>query len=360
MMILQNKVLDVIMIVLLYLPHLYIFILSSGRCQIIHWRKGHKDECHPPAANADLDWKTRKHAQNVNYTNVFDNGDSVPTTKFHPGPIQTHVECFAELSHVKHNNSFRAECYSLSSGASFSGSSANNKTTDDSSSESISSNDSGNSDRCESNDTEKEMLKISFIAKDEQQPEVLTPKFARLDDSVNSYSGSVGSDKQSALFSDKRDQHKVSLDSVQQHDDSIVEPSVTSSGFWESALGPEELANGLHASLPPINKGIQDNKLLGSTLGFSFNSSRSNSVGEEVLHDRVLTKQCKSGSTLVKKLDNDAVLSSLSSNSRKLADSSILDHFSDTAVKRFVEAQSSANVESTSSSTQIQVSNWQR
>ncbi|KAK9162851.1 hypothetical protein Syun_003753 [Stephania yunnanensis] len=35
-----------------------VFLFSSGKCQIIHWRQGHKDECHPPQFN-DLQSNSR-------------------------------------------------------------------------------------------------------------------------------------------------------------------------------------------------------------------------------------------------------------------------------------------------------------
>lgn len=35
-----------------------IFFCSSGKCQIIHWRRGHKDECQPPIATTQFEEKS--------------------------------------------------------------------------------------------------------------------------------------------------------------------------------------------------------------------------------------------------------------------------------------------------------------
>ena len=44
------------------------FSCSSGKCQIIHWRHGHKDECCPPIATMQLKEESVSHRAEVSET----------------------------------------------------------------------------------------------------------------------------------------------------------------------------------------------------------------------------------------------------------------------------------------------------
>lgn len=49
---------------------------SSGKCQIVHWRQGHKDECCPPIISEPLEKESNSNRDGILKTqsNVYGNG----------------------------------------------------------------------------------------------------------------------------------------------------------------------------------------------------------------------------------------------------------------------------------------------
>lgn len=63
---------------------------SSGKCQIFHWRQGHKDECHPPRideGNNDADYLSNLKGLNINQSDISKSSVEIDTKA--PKPLDT-------------------------------------------------------------------------------------------------------------------------------------------------------------------------------------------------------------------------------------------------------------------------------
>lgn len=279
-----------------YHPH-YIYFnfswCSSGKCQIIHWRQGHKDECYAPPVKSDFYSKLSKHEKDLSCGNDLEdeNGLQSKSALLNGG---TKTVDSNEASKVKHSNlevELNAGNSSDSSKTGFTGFSSpvGYESSDDASmSDIISSNDSGRSDGHISDDAAHDKSRSSSTAEDV----TISPKLSCSVDSFHSCSGSSELNHHDpACYADKTPGMVIipsRSGNGSMRDDSFAEPSTKSSIFWEGTSDPVEATfNPCHASSQLDPNGNRCIDLSDSSLNCSADSSGSNIRGHASLLDSV-------------------------------------------------------------------------
>ena len=190
---------------------------SSGKCQIIHWRQGHKDECSPPCptqANSDVGGDSSQKVSREEHSEVsgdnfegteqvksiksFPLEPSYPSHGFSPEiPPEKDDGSETESLETEKGTSLTSESCSTSFSG-FSTSTSSSELADDVSvSESISSIETERSD--EHLSAGGDVLHTSFSEKDASSIEPLSPKFASLVNSVNGFTTSEVNETKSRL-----------------------------------------------------------------------------------------------------------------------------------------------------------------
>ncbi|XP_031392003.1 ubiquitin carboxyl-terminal hydrolase 18-like isoform X2 [Punica granatum] len=223
----------------------------SGKCQIIHWRLGHKDECRPPATKSDIDDKILKHEQDVSCGSKLEDESRLQSKSaalFHGDSISADS---TEASKVK-RRSLKADFIA--------------------------------------DDAANDKSRTSSCANNVDQAKTISQKFASLVDTVGSCSGVSGFNQTNPVSSAGQVQCKLtsppSSANGSMRDSSAAEPSRSSTSFWERALDPS-LPTGLlrKTSVPSTADGSRTNNVSDSSLNYSVNSSGSNIVEKASLHD---------------------------------------------------------------------------
>ncbi|KAJ0263355.1 Ubiquitin carboxyl-terminal hydrolase 16 [Hirschfeldia incana] len=260
----------------------------SGKCQIIHWRQGHKNECHPASISyttddekSDCDLKFREGNEGLTRDETLllhtEPVTTVPVREaILSNPVISHEDGGGENADNKDEFMDKEEAVSVAetSGSSFSGfsSSPRNDSSDDISfCESSSSSDSEISEAPRDAHVSVESKETSFSNIDEIPSKPLSPKFVQLVESANDLAklpklslhkpgGDAGknpSQPSSLVSSLGTDRHQRSAD-----------PSLLkSSDFWGTALGSvERVSENCDSS-----KSGEPGK---SSLHLSFSSSR--------------------------------------------------------------------------------------
>ncbi|XWS23974.1 hypothetical protein CRYUN_Cryun28dG0061600 [Craigia yunnanensis] len=280
----------------------------SAKCQIIHWRQGHKEECHPPAIatdqnpdeGSDSGQKVIEQAHYGDRYVIKEKQHAKPTETSSTEPALSNSSKEPALSsstsstvvlHGK-DDDIKVEFYvvgegansaSESSSASFSGfssSAAGSESSDDVSvCESISSNEPDKLDRSSSADGNIDTFWTASGVNNVDQTNPSSPKFARLVDSVDKFS------KLNKLNQTKPDQSGESqcratsssgLGMSGRFEGSLAEGGTLSSGFWgrtvESVASTNDVDNESFLSNP--KEGGKSASLDSrSSLNFSFNLS---------------------------------------------------------------------------------------
>ncbi|KAJ4701442.1 Ubiquitin carboxyl-terminal hydrolase [Melia azedarach] len=268
----------------------------SGKCQIVHWRQGHKDECHPPLISHEINdvgdsisQKVAEQDQSEVFGDRFKHEDRLP-----PKPIEISSEesplsntCSSpEVPHRKdneiedefHEDGEGASSTYESSDASFSGfstSHTSSETSDDVSvCESISSNESEKLDGPLSADISLARLETASSVKNLDQTQPLSPKFARLVDSINNFTKLNQVNQTISSYSEKGQCTSGSSDLGVRHTPkgSKTEKSA-SSDFWGKTLEAKMDSGGNSAesnSNGGSNSKLSDSR---SNLLFSFDLS---------------------------------------------------------------------------------------
>ncbi|KAK4788441.1 hypothetical protein SAY86_019760 [Trapa natans] len=262
----------------------------SGKCQIIHWRQGHKDECCPPSINSDFTSKLSKQKRHFSCDiNLKDESRPRSNSSLLDGEIET-----AGPSKVKNTNFSDRPNSGNSSGSSdtgftgFSSVPVSNESSDDASLyEGISSIDSGKSAGHLSDDAAHNMSRI--------QGKTVSPKSSNLAGPVQL------SHHDPACLADKA-HGKVTVQSHLSNgivpDDLIAEPSTNKSNFCEGMSGPSETTCSPHHVSSLMNPiGNKDINLSDPSLNYSDASSRSNTRGQAFLHNSIPTNKsnCETG-----------------------------------------------------------------
>ncbi|CAN8325790.1 unnamed protein product [Cochlearia groenlandica] len=231
----------------------------SGKCQIIHWRQGHKDECRPASiiyntddekSDSDLKIREENEGNSLDET-LFPRPEpvTIPTKEaIISNPARSTEDGNLDIADNKDDLIDKEEAVSVAetSGSSFSGfsSSPRNDSGDDSSlCESFSSSDSERSETPLDAHVsiESEVTSVSTIHNAPSKP--LSPKFAHLVESVDN----LASLPKSSLHKTGGDAGKNQSQSSSLHslvmdkDSESADPSLLkSSDFWGSILGSAE------------------------------------------------------------------------------------------------------------------------
>ncbi|KAM2668792.1 hypothetical protein EV2_020349 [Malus domestica] len=292
----------------------------SAKCQIVHWRQGHKEECRPPSiihqnvvVASDFELKVTKEDLEIN-TNKFESRESVEKSSEEPAlpkpGCPPDVECIRDddsedefLAERKGTNSTSDSPATSFSG--FSTSASGTESSDDVSvSGSVSSFEPDRSDGQPSADDAFEIQQTPFFMKAQQTPlngnnidqsKPSSPKFASLVDSVGGLNNSGMSEGP------------------------VAESCTPSSGFWGNTLDPVGSRSDAQVSNSSVasNRKISDS---GSSLHLSFNLSGSTSpplhrlgsrssgtrLGDDLLDSSKLSKST-CGADLSEKISGDAV-----------------------------------------------------
>lgn len=219
---------------------------SSGKCQIIHWRQGHKEECHPPSHQDDtgieFSQKVDGHEQKCDIVSEgpdFSNYRSTSDNKYGRDDILK-----AELSSDNGGTSPASETETTSSKFSgFSSSATHGDLSDDVSvSESTSSSDKERLDGHAFLNISPHLREIDSCRENNDQIKPLSPKFANLVISVNSFSNQSKSDFNESSFVDEENKYSAATNGsagLSAADDKEVLKSHSfrdSSDFWDRAL----------------------------------------------------------------------------------------------------------------------------
>ncbi|KAJ6405093.1 hypothetical protein OIU84_013130 [Salix udensis] len=234
--------------------------ISSGKCQIIHWRQGHKEECCPPPTTHHINDDGGNSGQRAAKQGQHDIYDG----RYEKRPIETFSavsdsSCSLGVSLLKDDDIIvdsvldteGADSISESPGTSFSGFStptgspffgfsahSNGESSDSVSvSESISSNETEGSERQTPADIAPDTLESSLNEVDTTKPS--SPKFATLVDSIDTFNKLSKSNQSEPHGYNRENQcsssfssHKVSA----RNDETITKPAKVSSGFWGRTL----------------------------------------------------------------------------------------------------------------------------
>lgn len=276
----------------------------SGKCQIVHWRQGHKEECQPPSISHEINDVgnfTSQKAAETDQSEVY--GDRFKFEKKLPTkPIQKPSEESAlsdrssssevpqrkddEVEAESHADGEGASCTYESSDASFSGFSASHTSSESSDDvsvcESIISNESEKLDGPLSADTTLDMLDNALNVKKLEQRKPLSPKFAKLVDSVDNFTKlNRFSETKPGCSGHPQCTSANSLGSGVSNMNVNAECSTVSSGFWGRTLEPKMDSCSDYA-LPDSN-GASKSKLSDSrsSLLSSVNESLSPSLPEK-------------------------------------------------------------------------------
>ncbi|CAG7884280.1 unnamed protein product [Brassica rapa] len=260
----------------------------SGKCQIIHWRQGHRDECHPASVlyntddeKSDCDLKFREGNEGLTPDEILLLHAEQVTTNVQvreailSNPVTSPEDGGGESADNKDELMDKEEAVSVAetSGSSFSGfsSSPRNDSGDDddiSFCESSSSSDSEISEPPRDDHVSVESEETCFSNIDDVKSKPLSPKFVQLVESANDLAslpklslhklggdpGQNPSESSSLVSSVGTDGHPRSAD-----------PSLLkSSDFWGTALG----------SVERVSENCDGSKSGKSSLNLSFGSSR--------------------------------------------------------------------------------------
>ncbi|KVI06756.1 ubiquitin carboxyl-terminal hydrolase 16-like [Cynara cardunculus var. scolymus] len=193
----------------------------SGRCQIVHWRQGHKDQCRPYVAVNPIKDVSGSSKQG----NDKDSDDNLPGENFHEG---MHHKDDAGIQSHAHRPETRSifQSASESSCEEFSTFSTPNKSSTEASSDS-----SGDSDRMDAHQFVDAVSGNSVTVKSGHQSLVSPGRKS---------TGSRKINQNKSNLSDEDTQSRVSSSSSRgdggSNGSSFSEPSTTSSGFWSGVI----------------------------------------------------------------------------------------------------------------------------
>ncbi|GAY41504.1 hypothetical protein CUMW_059960, partial [Citrus unshiu] len=276
----------------------------SGKCQIVHWRQGHKDECQPPSISHEINdvgnftsQKAAEPDQSEAYGDRFKFESKLPAKPIQMSSEESESSDRSSSSEVPqrkddevevefHADGEGASCTYESSDASFSGFSASHTSSESSDDvsvcESIISNESEKLDGPLSADITLDMLDNALNVKKLEERKPLSPKFAKLVDSVDNFTKlNRFCETKPGCSGDLQCTPANSLGLGASHMNVNAERSTVSSSFWGRTLEPK-MDSCSDAALPDSN-GASKSKLSDSrsSLLSSINESPSPSLPEK-------------------------------------------------------------------------------
>lgn len=323
----------------------------TGKCQIIHWRQGHKEECRPPSVTDRIN-DVGSNVTEQDRDEIGDGGFDSEGGK-HAKPIKTSLEepvfydssCSPESPGEKVDgvkvefvrDGKGTDYASDTSGVSgFSGFTTSGEVSDDSSvSESTNSNESGESDAHVFVDSPLDVRETTCV-ENMNQSKQLSPKFASLVDSVGGLSKLSKLDKTKPDRSDGESQcvstSSSGLDISHSHGGSIAEPGTVSSDFWGKSLEPNVSTSDAPENSVLSNSNVASKSKLsdsGSALRFSFNFPEStsplHSQGAEI-KGIASGDALKGASGITKRVDGTALSENISVHTSKGKNSASLNY----------------------------------
>ncbi|KAG4954843.1 hypothetical protein JHK87_040437 [Glycine soja] len=239
------------------------FGLSSGKCQIVHWRQGHKDKCHPPSPTCqteDLVSDLGKKVAEPDYRGIHDEKSQTKSTEYATSsekPPLSDMRCSPDISRAK-DDSVRVESLqegnvtgsnselSSNSFSGFSASTGASESSDDSSvCESVTSNEY---ERCEGHNFVDPTNDISDTTSSRNsigESIPLSPKFASLVDSVDGYPAMHKLNQVRPAFG--KEESKLTSNGssgLRIRKGAAIEPSTVSSGFWNTTRDSTRIKDG--------------------------------------------------------------------------------------------------------------------
>ncbi|XP_020235141.1 ubiquitin carboxyl-terminal hydrolase 16 isoform X2 [Cajanus cajan] len=227
----------------------------SAKCQIVHWRQGHKDKCCPPSPtfqNDDLVNDIGKKVAEPDHRTIHDERSQIESTEYRTSsekPLLSDISCSPDISSAKDDN-VRVESLQVGnikgsnselSSNSFSGFSAStgaSESSDDSSvSESITFNEHEKSEGHIFGDPAHDIFDAISSHNSIGESLSLSPKFASLVDSVDGYPAMHKLNPVRTGFG-KEESKLPSHGSP-----GTIEPSTVSSGFWNRTLDSTGIKN---------------------------------------------------------------------------------------------------------------------
>ncbi|XVE55596.1 hypothetical protein DITRI_Ditri03aG0171700 [Diplodiscus trichospermus] len=279
----------------------------SAKCQIVHWRQGHKEECHPPAIATDQNHDQRSDSgqkvigetQYGGRCEIKEKQHAKPTGTSSAEPALSSSTSSSVILQGKdddtkvefHVDGERTNSASESSSASFSGfssSAAGCESSDDVSvCESISSNESDKLDRSSFADGNLDTFWTASGVDNVDQTKPSSPKFARLVDAVDKFS-KLNQIKPQSGENQCRVTSSSGLGISGTCEGLIAEGGKLSSGFWGRAMESVASTKEDNESFRSNHKEGGESASIdsGSSLYFSFNmcgnASSSNPQGSKV------------------------------------------------------------------------------
>ncbi|XP_027940412.1 ubiquitin carboxyl-terminal hydrolase 17-like [Vigna unguiculata] len=231
----------------------------SGKCQIVHWRQGHKEECHPAIATCqtdDLVSDLRKNVADPDYRRIHEHSSQTESTEYATAS-EDHLseKSSSNISRAK-DDSARDESLqegnvtgsnselSSNSFSGFSASTGASESSDDSSvCESVISNEHERSEGHIFVDHTHDTSDTTSSHNDIDESVPLSPKFVSLVDSVDDYPA-MHKLYQTTPGLGKEESKLTSSDGssgLHMRKGSTIEPSTVSSGFWNETLDSTRL-----------------------------------------------------------------------------------------------------------------------
>ncbi|KAK4747503.1 hypothetical protein SAY87_014089 [Trapa incisa] len=276
----------------------------SGKCQIIHWRQGHKNECHPPAIKSNFGHVPSNYEKGVSfYTNVMDEKiiKSKSAASFHSGAkIVDSTQTLKVKSNLKVD--CNAENSSESSDSGFTGFSAttmHNESSDDISiCDSISSFDSGKLDEHLPDDAGDN--KTISSAQDMDQVNRIFPTFEDLVDSSDNSGLRELNHHNPAFYAEHNLSKAACLVDKSIQNALVSDPPTGLATFLNAAPLAEQTAHPHYPSALVNPNRSRDSNSTKFSLNSSTISSGSNINGNTLLHSSVPGKKGDNQSVLVR------------------------------------------------------------
>lgn len=266
---------------------------SSGRCQIIHWREGHKEDCHPPSTTTEGDGVVdgqkvaeQEHGKNFEQKPEVEVARSKTVSK---KPFPSETSSSPEVSfkkddnisveHLAEGNITDSNSESSNSFSGFSSSPVSSESSDDASvCESVISSERESVISCEHERSE------GHISVDPNTLDTTTsdsgmgitnsssPKFASLVDSVDGFSTMHKLHQIRSDFIKESKLAKNGTSSMNMCKGVTIEPRIVSSGFWDKTLDSKGIKDDAYND-PPSSHSNESAEHKRSVSGSSFNVS---------------------------------------------------------------------------------------
>ncbi|XP_061350061.1 ubiquitin carboxyl-terminal hydrolase 17-like [Gastrolobium bilobum] len=265
----------------------------SGKCQIVHWRQGHKEECHPPSHRTDdLASDLGKKVAEQDYCASHDEKSQIESTEYTTSsekPPLSNISFSPKFSCAKDDN-IRVESLvegnitdsnselSCNSFSGFSASTSASESSDDSSvCESIISNEHERSDGHIFADATNDISDTTSNGNITGATIPLSPKFASLADPVDGFSTMHKLNKVRAGFGKEESKLRSNGSSgLSMQKGASIEPSTMSSGFWNRIIDSRGIKDDADRDPVPSHSDVSLPKSIENNIPCAWSASSKN------------------------------------------------------------------------------------